>query len=398
MRQLDEFEKKLSQQIIENPHGALLQDLLDKYLEGVLIHIEIRNHIASLLISNAIADSYIQSKQLDNLYGRIISAVNLLELLQEERYIVIAQAAHEINDPYEFGPGMQNEERTPFIIPDQNITNMLINYLNRYIYPTQALTDYVNNGFRTPEDRRHDRQISVTRIGILVTALIGILAFVLNISSLYINNKNVEMSLEANRIRLGADIRQQEDRVYELALRESDLMAFYADPASGLKPFEIADNYIRLILSRKEYQEWERRYGKWESVQNLMRILYGPDDFHNPAKVKLRKAYDMAEHLLYMLQTIHDAGRKNLLNKEEWQARLSYIDDKSANPLFLSAVYFGHSSGYITRDFAGLLRERILNDDRNKRIAAAVYSDILKPDWIDHIGKRQYNEARKKAD
>jgi len=404
MRPLDSFERDLARKIAERQQGTTLPELLRTCLNEVCIEIESSHRTAHAVTKESDAHNFEKNGRLEELYRKVICTVNLFELLQEEKYIIVAQTLKEPEN-YRLGCDGFSEKTVSYRIRDDEVVSMLINYLNRKIYPTQALADYVTNKFKTDEEVKHRKEVIGTWVGIAVAGIFGVAGIFLTVhyQSQYnrsidianeqtkIAQRNAEAALAGNKIRLAIDFRRQERALYERMFKEPDLMAFVADPLPAKKPFEIADHYITILLNDQEAKTWTSEYKNWGTVENLLNILFQPLDFHNPAKVKLRKAYDMGELLLYLLQDVYGAHLSNQIEKVEFDTWVPYFDDCAANPFFLTPLCFGHSSGYISRDFARFCKDRIERNERNRKVVEVVYPDMLKTNWIERIGQRGYD-------
>lgn len=199
----------------------------------------------------------------------------------------------------------------------------------------------------------------------------------------YVQQAN-ELSKQTE-IQIGISLRNQENSLYEMANKDEYLMAFFADPPSG-DTFSKQDAHkcIELILSNKKFDSWE-------TSEDLLGKLYEPkEDYNTPDKIKLRKAYDLAEHLLYLLQDTYSSYKAGIISKEDYDTWIPYVDDLGFHPLFISALYFGHSSGYIKKDFAVHIKDRLMKSKLNKQAVAILYNEMLQDDWINKLGKRGY--------
>ena len=108
------------------------------------------------------------------------------------------------------------------------------------------------------------------------------------------------------------------------------------------------------------------------------------------AKVRLRRAYDLSEHILYLLSEAHEAQRYDAINRDVYEEWLAYFDDVCGHPIFLAAVDYGHSAGYFNKHFAGELLARLdlEKNKKGKETIRAIYPDMLSSDWVEQIGKQ----------
>jgi len=202
--------------------------------------------------------------------------------------------------------------------------------------------------------------------------------------------QTVELSKQ-NKIQIDLSLRQAENAMYDTTSRDPFLMAFFADPPEK-EDFSIADaeNYVNIVLEKNS------TFGGWKNVEEFLSKLYAASsDYYDPKKQKLRKAYDLAERVLYLLQDAHSAHQAGILGDEDYETWITYVDDLGFNPFFLSALYYGHSSGYITKKFAEDIKKRFIRTKRNEQAARILYEELLKPDWKDNVGKRGYDNRMK---
>ncbi len=199
-----------------------------------------------------------------------------------------------------------------------------------------------------------------------------------------------------NKIQVALSLRSAENEIYKLTYEKDYLMAFFADPPEGMDPnINMARQQINLFLDIKKK---EKLKDEWHNVKDLLKIIYDGSDnkkFYRSERIKLRQAYDLAEHLLYLLHDAYDANKRKILLDEDFATWRPYIDDLGFHPLFLAAIYYGHSSGYMTKDFAKFLKTTLLKSDRNRKAIGVLYNDMLKDNWVDMLGKREYDSPQK---
>ncbi|MGW8158434.1 MAG: hypothetical protein ACWGKN_07910 [Desulfoprunum sp.] len=223
----------------------------------------------------------------------------------------------------------------------------------------------------------------------LITLIVYIAGAVIAGMALNVYINQAEELKKQSKIQIELSLRTAENAVYEMTAKEEYLMAFFADPPDKDFSFADAQKYVNLFLEKNSFDGWN-------NAEELLNRLYDPNDnFHDPNKVRLRKAFDLAEHLLYLLQDAHSSYQANILCEAQYETWIAYVDDMGFNPLFLAALYFGHSSGYISKDFAIHIKERLLRNDVNKQSAGIIYKKLLQEDWIDGLGKRGYNDHMK---
>jgi hypothetical protein len=225
---------------------------------------------------------------------------------------------------------------------------------------------------------------NVISLATLVVYMVGagIAGYALNI---YI--KQTEELSKQNKIQIDLSLRNAENELYQMASKDEYLEAFFADPPDK-ENFSFADaqRYVNLFLDKESF-------GGWKNVGELTSRVFEPSkNFHAPNKKKLRKAFSIAEHLLYLLQDAHSAYKANILCKADYETWITYVDDIGFNPFFLAALSYGHSSGYITKDFAINIKERLRSSKRNEQAISILYKELQEDDWIDNLGKREYDK------
>lgn len=191
-------------------------------------------------------------------------------------------------------------------------------------------------------------------------------------------------------------LKDYEKYVYELADRYPYLQAFFVDVSREADPVKRANMQITILLqngieSCPDVPSKEiARIPQWKDVPALVDLLWGPDDFHNKGKVRLRRAHDLGEQILYLLLEAYDANKRGAIDNDVYEEWIPYFDEIGSHPIFLAAVYYGHSAGYFKKDFAQELVRRLdLEKNRKaKETVQAIYPDMLKPDWVDRIGKK----------
>lgn len=224
----------------------------------------------------------------------------------------------------------------------------------------------------------------------IATLLILFFGLVIAGWALTVYIKQAEELHNQNRIQMSMSLRSAENVIYEMIFKNEYLGAFFAD-APDKEDFSFADaqRYVNLLLENGGF------YG-WNNVEELISRIYEPrDNYLGAKKKKLREAFDLAEHLLYLLEDAHSARQAHILSEAEYETWITYVDDIGFNPLFLSALYYGHSSGYMTKDFASHIKERLLRSKRNKQAVSILYKELLDQDWINKLGKRGYDDRMK---
>jgi len=111
----------------------------------------------------------------------------------------------------------------------------------------------------------------------------------------------------SNKLETAKLLKDYEKYVYDLSDKYPYLQAFFVDVSKEDDPVKRATQQIDILLqngvesvndiSQKEID----KLPKWHNIPELGDMLWGPNDFHNKAKVRLRRAHDLAEQILYLL-------------------------------------------------------------------------------------------------
>jgi len=129
-----------------------------------------------------------------------------------------------------------------------------------------------------------------------------------------------------------------------------------------------------------------------QSAKHLFDYTWGARDFHAQGKNNFRKVYDIAESVLYHLNTCVDYSEAGVIPREELQTWLPLLNDVGPHPMLLCAIMQGHDMKYITRSFARVLQERMRADSRRKAVEA-FYPDMLRDEWLDGLIDTQNSGA-----
>jgi hypothetical protein len=197
----------------------------------------------------------------------------------------------------------------------------------------------------------------------------------------------------ANRIQSVITFRSAESEIYKAIWSKPELMAIFADFPDGKEPnIDIAHDLVKLLCEKKT-----NCIEPWDNAQELLAILYEPkhENFHSKDKQSIRAAYDLAEQLLYLVADAYSAKQYNIITEQEYNTYQAYIHDVGYNPLFIAAISFGHSSGYIEKSFALELQKEMETkklNGRNWKMLKIVYKEMTEPNWADTLSDCSYNK------
>lgn len=146
-------------------------------------------------------------------------------------------------------------------------------------------------------------------------ATMGIITVLLLICGASIASRAKKTYINSNKLETAKLLKDYEKYVYDLADKYPYLQAVFVDVSKEDDPVKRATQQIDILLqngiegvndiSHKEID----RLPKWHNIPELVDMLWGPNDFHNKAKVRLRRAHDLAEQILYLLVEAYEAQR-----------------------------------------------------------------------------------------
>jgi hypothetical protein len=225
----------------------------------------------------------------------------------------------------------------------------------------------------------------------LLTLFVYIAAAIIAYRAVTVYQKQTKELNNQNEIQIDLSLRGAYNEIVQLVEKDGYLIAFFADFPEDEEPsVELAHRQINLFLDTGTFEGWS-------NTEDLMKRLYElTPDFHNPIKARLRRAYHLAEQLLYLLHDAFTAYRAGILTDVKYESWIVFVDDVGFHPLFLSAILYGHSGGYITKDFAEHIKARLQQNERNRKAIKVIYSDMLNNDWLKRLGNQQYNRTAKK--
>lgn len=158
--------------------GKNLPNLIDPFLERIRIRLNRQENRVDILAESSQpqpADNEVEQilDRINRASEIIVSAVNLLNLLEREGYIILYTAASQIDNKLTFGQGAFNLPHVTYPFPDQRISELLIKYSTQEIVFTPEANEYVDSDFITRDEQRHRENISVTKRSICI-AWIGV--------------------------------------------------------------------------------------------------------------------------------------------------------------------------------------------------------------------------------
>lgn len=195
-------------------------------------------------------------------------------------------------------------------------------------------------------------------------------------------------------------ITEKENRLYTALAESWDLLYVELPPGDDHLPVKLrADKLLRAIQEgyvARAVPDAARRSEEiaeleWDDVTQIDPAIYAYSEWKKQGMHGIRKAYLVADMMLYLVFDVYDAHANGHLDDETWQTYAAYITDVGDHPLFLSAVAYGRRVGYLTKDFCTELKERLSRRSRQQQAVAAIYRDMMSDsDWADgcRAGKR----------
>jgi hypothetical protein len=186
MRALSSDEKRIVKILCDDRQG--FSALIDReFLYDTII--EIHNdsihdihevHFAFTQTSNQ--DTRIFNKKMCLATERIVQTINLLNYLLDNAYVSTYYPAHGKTVLGYIGIEelvlKYRQDNSSFYrtrLPDGPSAEFLFDYIDRFFVCTEALKDYVRNGFRTDEQIRHRQNIIAAWVAIGIAIVLGII-------------------------------------------------------------------------------------------------------------------------------------------------------------------------------------------------------------------------------
>lgn len=219
---------------------------------------------------------------------------------------------------------------------------------------------------------RHQRSIKWATWAMVILMLAGAL---IGYWTYHIYRKQLE-------VQMFKGLTDQDQAILEKNRQKSHLEAFYVELPKGMDPLERADRRIRLIVD-------EERLGRpWRDIADLACLLFEEEDFHSPAKARLRATYGAAEDMLYLLSNVFNAYSAELLAKEDYQTWVAYLPEVGDHPLFLTAVFYWHDANYLSTELAAELRDRLCRPNTHTRATIeALFPEMIEANWPGRVGQ-----------
>lgn len=188
MRSIGKLEKKIINRICKDEPTSIAQLLCENipnlnlaidntanFPGSEISPVEIKLVIVNDEKLNQVA--YEQTKQ-------VIYILNFLKYLEEEGYTLSGYFAHGrmakgyFSNIPNFAAVVDsgNVQYTHFRFPDERIRQLIFEYADRLIVPTDHLVSFKKRGYKTPEAKQHTEMLWVTWVAVIVSLILGVLA------------------------------------------------------------------------------------------------------------------------------------------------------------------------------------------------------------------------------
>jgi len=137
----------------------------------------------------------------------LIKHLTLLRYLEKEELAIFFEVAKSNEQTIEFGMGAANMSSYSIPIEDQNIVDLLIKYVHKEIMPSPSLRELENNGFKSDEEIRFNKQYVVTWIAIAVSLFLGLYGIY--------NNQQNSISQESQFVKQTEENQESEQEISE---------------------------------------------------------------------------------------------------------------------------------------------------------------------------------------
>jgi hypothetical protein len=168
MREFTDFEKQLIR-LINSGQGNNLPNLIDPYLRDVSISVNTQTNATTIIFETA------NQQQINNLIDRvsdieaiIIQSVNLIKLFEDKGYIFTYTRANQIQNPFTYGTAAVNLPSTPYVFPDQRVSELLTRYSIQDIFVTPELAVFIKDDFIPRDEKRFRKQFRLATIALIV--------------------------------------------------------------------------------------------------------------------------------------------------------------------------------------------------------------------------------------
>lgn len=174
MRRLSKEEQNLCIRILNgNGNNNYLQNIIEEKLHDVRIDLNRNTRRVELLFQTQ--NQFPTSEEGERILSRInilsleiLTAVNLINLLQKEGYILLYQKANKIDDNTSFGGIPTNLNYVAHEFGDTVVSELLIEYSIKEIVVTVEFQEFCKQGFIARDEQRFKKQIGLAYLAFAV--------------------------------------------------------------------------------------------------------------------------------------------------------------------------------------------------------------------------------------
>ncbi len=190
----------------------------------------------------------------------------------------------------------------------------------------------------------------------------------------------------ANRLTLANQLYAQDAKLYDFMAQDPCLHALWAE-FSDTNALATARKQV-LILASTNNEQFSQFCTTnidplpWKTVGELYdRYVYRSEGFYDEKRIQLRKAYNFAENILYEVDNAYNAKNLKCLKEEDFQTWVAYTDALGMNPIFLTALQYGHDYAFLSEDSCSFFQERISSLHGASNLLQQIYPELLTNSW-----------------
>jgi hypothetical protein len=193
MRELSKVEKEIVSKIVND--GNTLTKLLGGISQELVISVDSKNKKVIVLVKNHKGGELVNKSGLQDFFIKrlyfISTLIHLLEYLEKDGYISTHLLSNINTDTSNIGDkslveDLKKEETNTieYEIPDSYLVDNLIKYALRIIISTEALKQFVKNGFKTEDQIQYRKNYNIAVFAIILSFFLGIASIWISICSM----------------------------------------------------------------------------------------------------------------------------------------------------------------------------------------------------------------------
>lgn len=204
MRELSKIEKEIISKLVDD--GNTFTKLLGGISQELVISVDSKNKRAIVFVKNHEGGELVDKSGLKDFFIKrlyfISTLIHLLEYLEKNGYISTHLLSNVNPDTSFIGDkslieDLKKEEtnKIEYELQDSYLLDNLVKYALRIIISTEALKQFVINGFKTEDKIQYRRNYNIAIIAIIISFLLGIASIWISICSV-----NKPTKLESKQI------------------------------------------------------------------------------------------------------------------------------------------------------------------------------------------------------